>query len=248
VGKPIQNGVGLNDYMIMQTQEDALAHPGIRSYAKNGMVKEVTPGLVDGLIEAYRSDPRVALFSHTAGGAVGRVDELGTAFAHRNAQTMLVFASLWEDPAQDEEAIALTREWYNHLEPYMGGYYQNIEFEIDEAAGNYGPAYSRLAQATFFTRSAMATSALLVWMSCSFSCYRCETRAVPHGPGLATSRTARRTALGGVIVPEQRVVERSSDCWRGQLGRNRAVESLLPGANRPRLRRRRPGCASARGS
>ena len=146
MGKPIQNGVGLNDYMIMQTQEDALAHPGIRSYAKNGMVKEVTPGLVDGLIEAYRSDPRVALFSHTAGGAVGRVDELGTAFAHRNAQTMLVFASLWEDPAQDEEAIALTREWYNHLEPFMGGYYQNIEFEIDEAAGNYGPAWSRLAQ------------------------------------------------------------------------------------------------------
>jgi FAD/FMN-containing dehydrogenase len=146
VGQPIENGVTLQDYMIMQTQEDALAHHGIRSYAKNGMVKEITPAFIDAMIEAYRPDPRIAMFSHTAGGAVGRVDELATAFPHRNAETMLVFASLWNDPAQDEEAISATRAWHAHLEPFTGGYYQNIEFEIDEAAGNYGPAYQRLAQ------------------------------------------------------------------------------------------------------
>ena len=33
------------------------------------------------------------------------------------------------------------------LEPFTGGYYDNIEFEIDEsAAGNYGPAYERLTE------------------------------------------------------------------------------------------------------
>jgi hypothetical protein len=147
VGRPIENGVDLKDYMVMQTQEDALAHHGIRSYAKNGMVKETTPAFVDAMIEAYRPDPRIAMFSHTAGGAVGRVDELATAFPHRNAETMLVFVSLWNEPAEDEEAIAGTRDWYNHLEPFTGGYYQNIEYDIDAtAAGNYGPAYQRLAQ------------------------------------------------------------------------------------------------------
>jgi hypothetical protein len=147
IGQPMEIGVDLQDYMVMQTQEDALAHHGIRSYAKNGMVSEITPAFIDAMIEAYRPDPRVALFSHTAGGAVGRVDELATAFPHRNAETMLVFASLWNDPAEDEEAIATTRAWYNHLEPFTGGYYQNIEFEIDASAqGNYGPAYERLAQ------------------------------------------------------------------------------------------------------
>ena len=131
----------------MQTQEDALAHHGIRSYAKNGMVREITPAFIDAMIEAYQPDPRVALFSHTSGGAVGRVDELATAFPHRNAETMLVFASLWNDPADDEEAIATTRAWHRHLEPFTGGYYTNIEYEIDETAqGNYGPAYQRLAQ------------------------------------------------------------------------------------------------------
>lgn len=147
VGSPVENGVTVQDYMVMQTQEDALAHHGIRSYAKNGMVGEITPDFVEAMIEAYKPDPRVAMFSHTSGGAVGRVDELATAFPHRNAETMLVFASLWNDPAEDEEAIATTREWYNHLEPYTGGYYQNIEWEIDETAqGNYGPAYERLTQ------------------------------------------------------------------------------------------------------
>jgi FAD/FMN-containing dehydrogenase len=147
IGQPMENGVGLQDYMVMQTQEDALAHHGIRSYAKNGMVGEITPEFIDAMIEAYQPDPRVAMFSHTSGGAVGRVDELATAFPHRNAETMLVFASLWNDPADDEEAIATTRAWHRHLEPFTGGYYQNIEYEIDETAqGNYGPAYQRLAE------------------------------------------------------------------------------------------------------
>ncbi|MGD2121956.1 MAG: FAD-binding oxidoreductase [Gemmatimonadota bacterium] len=147
VGHPMDNGVTLQDYTVMQTQEDALAHHGIRSYAKSGMAREITPAFIEAMIEAYRPDPRIALFSHTLGGAVKRVDELATAFPHRNAETMLVFAGLWNDPAQDEEAIAAVREWYTHLEPFTGGYYQNIEWEIDaSAAGNYGPAYRRLTE------------------------------------------------------------------------------------------------------
>jgi FAD/FMN-containing dehydrogenase len=145
IGKPMENGVKVQDYMVMQTQEDALAHHGIRSYAKSGMAREITPAFIEAMVEAYRPDPRMAIFSHTLGGAVGRVDELATAFPHRNAETMLVFIGLWNDPAQDEEVIAGVREWYYHLEPFTGGYYQNIEWEIDaEAAGNYGPAYRRL--------------------------------------------------------------------------------------------------------
>lgn len=147
LGSPIENGVTFQDYMVMQTQEDALAHHGIRSYAKSGMAREVTPAMIEALIDAYRPDPRVAMFSHTLGGAVGRVDELATAFPHRNAETMLGFASMWNDPADDEAAITATREWYAHLEAFTGGYYQNIEFEIDESApGNYGPAYPRLRE------------------------------------------------------------------------------------------------------
>jgi FAD/FMN-containing dehydrogenase len=142
VGEPIVDGVKVQDYMVMQTINDGLFHHGIRSYAKNGMVKEWSQGLVDVLVDSY--NPNLFLASHVAGGAVKRVGETDTAFPHRNAEIMLVFVSIWPDPAQDEAMIAETRALYKAVEPYMGGYYDNIEFDRDAATGNYGPAYARL--------------------------------------------------------------------------------------------------------
>jgi hypothetical protein len=146
VATPLENGVKVQDYMVMQTQEDASFGHGIRSYAKNGMVKEFTPALADAMVESFVADPRLAFFTHTAGGAVKRVDELATAFPHRNAETMIIVAGGWTNPEHDEEAIAKARAWFAELEPFTGGYYDNIEFEGAGADENYGPAYPRLAQ------------------------------------------------------------------------------------------------------
>jgi hypothetical protein len=128
--------------MVMQTGMDGLMAHGIRSYAKNGVIKEWSQGLVDAIIDA--DDPRVFLANHVMGGAVKRVGELDTAFPHRNAEIMLVMLTAWGDAAQDAEFIAATRALYSAIEPFTGGYYSNIDFDGAEAAGNYGPAYSRL--------------------------------------------------------------------------------------------------------
>ena len=37
-------------------------------------------------------------------------------------------------------------DWFGRLEPHTGGYYTNIEYEGEAAAGNYGPAYPRLSR------------------------------------------------------------------------------------------------------
>ena len=142
IGNPIADGVTVQDYMVMQTGMDGMMGHGVRSYAKNGMIKEWSQGLVDAIIDA--DDPRVFLANHVAGGAVKRVGELDTAFPHRNAEIMLVMLTAWGDPAQDAEMIAATRALYAAIEPYTGGYYDNIDFDGDEAPGNYGPSYSRL--------------------------------------------------------------------------------------------------------
>jgi FAD/FMN-containing dehydrogenase len=142
VGTPMVDAVAVQDHMVMQTGEDVAFGHGIRSYAKNGMVREWTQGLVDTLLDAF--NPRLFLGSHVAGGAVARVGETDTAFPHRNAEIMLVFASGWTDPALDEQMIAETRGLYSAIEPHTGGYYTNIEFDHATAAGNYGPAYARL--------------------------------------------------------------------------------------------------------
>ncbi|HNP35766.1 MAG TPA: FAD-binding oxidoreductase [Woeseiaceae bacterium] len=146
VGKPIEDGISMQDYMVMQTQEDATFAHGIRSYAKNGMVQEFTHDFATALIDAYINDPRIMCFTHTGGGAVNRVTESATAFPHRNAQTMIGFAGGWTDPAADEEAIASVRQWFSAAEPFIGGYYDNIEFDRSKSTGNYGPAYERLAR------------------------------------------------------------------------------------------------------
>ncbi|MGH8243806.1 MAG: FAD-binding oxidoreductase [Steroidobacteraceae bacterium] len=145
VGKPLENGVALNDYMMMQTQEDANFAHGIRSYARNGMAGRVTPELIDAMIESFVPDPRIAMFTHTSGGAVKRVGVLDTAFPHRNAEMMIIVGGGWKDPEQDGEAIAIARDWFGKLEPFTGGYYVNIEFDAASVSGNYGPAYERLA-------------------------------------------------------------------------------------------------------
>ena len=145
IGTPAEDGVKVQDYMVMQTQEDGTFAHGIRSYIKNGMVKQITPGLIDAMIEAFVPDPRLAMFTHTSGGAVNRVDDLETAFPHRNAETMIPVGGGWMDPAQDEEAIGLARAWFKQLQPFTGGFYDNIDFDAKDPQGdNYGPAYARL--------------------------------------------------------------------------------------------------------
>ncbi len=145
IGTPMDDGIKMQDYMVMQTQEDESFGHGVRSYAKNGMVREITGELVDQLLDSFRPDPRLAVFTHTAGGAVKDVGELDTAFPHRNAETMIIVGGGWMDPADDESAMASAREWFSELEPYTGGYYDNIEFEGDESVKrNYGPNYARL--------------------------------------------------------------------------------------------------------
>ena len=144
LGAPLEDGVMMQDYTVMQTQEDAAFAHGVRSYAKNGMVKEFTQELVDTMLDAFRADPRMAMFTHTAGGAMNRVGDTDTAFPHRNAQTMLSVGGGWMDPTMDEEAMALGRSWFAELAPFTGGYYDNIQSNPDAVASNYGPAYERL--------------------------------------------------------------------------------------------------------
>ncbi len=107
IGKPMADGVQVQDYMVMQTQEDAAFAHGVRSYIKNGMVKEITQELVDTMIDAYINDPRLMMFTHTLGGAVNRVGELDTAFPHRNASTMLGVGGGWASPTDDEVRSSL---------------------------------------------------------------------------------------------------------------------------------------------
>ncbi len=144
IGTPMVDGVIVQDYMTMQTKDDVAFGHGVRSYAKSGTVTGWTQGLVDTMLEA--DDPRVFVGDHVMGAAVKRVGELDTAFPHRNAEIMLVIAGGWMDPAADDQLIAACRAYYKAVEPHLGGYYSNIDFDQAATKGNYGPAYQRLTE------------------------------------------------------------------------------------------------------
>ena len=146
IGNPIDPGVKVQDYMVMQTQEDVSFGHGVRSYAKSGMAAEISHDLLNTMLEANPRDPRAAFFVDTAGGAVSRVGELDTAFPHRNAATMLVFTGGWATAEDDDAGIKAIRDWYQAAEPYTGGYYTNIDNDHVASNSNYGPAYPRLQQ------------------------------------------------------------------------------------------------------
>ena len=147
LGKPIDDGIRLQDYKVMQTWEDATFAHGIRSYAKNGMIGEFSQGLIDTILDVFEPDPRMAFFTHTAGGAVQDTGESDTAFPHRNAETMIAVAGGWTDPQDDDEVIALARGWFQALEPFTGGYYDNIHWDGNKTVSrNFGPNYARLAE------------------------------------------------------------------------------------------------------
>jgi FAD/FMN-containing dehydrogenase len=74
------------------------------------------------------------------GGAAARVPADATAFPHREAPYILNLLSRWEDPAQDEEALAWGRDTYASVQEHTtGGAY--INYLDDEGADRVRDAY-----------------------------------------------------------------------------------------------------------
>ncbi len=143
-GTPMIDLVAPTPYVTLQTRIDGAWRPGVRSYAKNGMVGELSQGLIDAIVENFDGSEGVFLGTHTAGGAVAQVGETDTAWPHRSVATMLAMGAAWTDPADDERLIAATRRLFSAIEPFTVGYYDNIDSDGENVGGNYGPAYGRL--------------------------------------------------------------------------------------------------------
>ena len=100
-GTPADDGIKVQDYVVMQTQEDEAFGHGVRSYIKNGMVSEFTRELADAIVDNFVADPRLAFFTHTAGGAVetGRGAGYGISASQRRDHDH-GWGGGWMDPAR----------------------------------------------------------------------------------------------------------------------------------------------------
>lgn len=132
-------------YHDVQTSADGFLGHGKQYYLKSGFLDELAPGAIEVIVE-YANRGAVSSWFQHMGGLTSTIAPDATAFLHRNAAFNFGIMYVGEDPSQNDAKIAAVREYYREMEPYMAGFYTNLNEESEKKTwGNYGANYERLA-------------------------------------------------------------------------------------------------------
>jgi FAD/FMN-containing dehydrogenase len=146
LGTPLLDALGPLPYVALQSMIDATAPHGVNYYGRSHFVTEVDP-IASSLADAFAdvTSPMTVLLFGWLGGAVARVPEDATAFAHRDAPFLLWSVSAWAGGRGDEH-IEWTRGVSEAVEPVAHGVYVNALGDESEARvrAAYGPNWDRL--------------------------------------------------------------------------------------------------------
>lgn len=148
-GEPFLAVVAPMPYTALQSSFDAGAPDGGRYYWKAQYLDDLDDGLIDTLVSRVSPlpGPYSNVFLEPLGGAIARVEPSATAFPHRSARFGVGISSGWQDPADDERAIAWTRALHEDLGPYAsGGVYTNYldRDDGDRVGAAFGTNLDRL--------------------------------------------------------------------------------------------------------
>jgi hypothetical protein len=137
-------------FIELQRASDELLPWGRRYYSKGGFL----PGMDDRVIEVIADSvaetplPGLEVYCLQLGGAVGDMDEGATAYAGRAGAFYWISQGAWDDPEDDERAIAWCRSTARRLGEFsMDANYVNEQADTGVAHSAYGESkYRRLAQ------------------------------------------------------------------------------------------------------
>jgi FAD/FMN-containing dehydrogenase len=138
LGTPLADMSGIVPYVDSQSGLDDLFPEGGRYYWKSHFLNELTDEAISALVEhgAHRPSPESVIFIRTLGGAIARVQDGETAFAHRSASFNVSVDASWSDPTLDAAAMKWARSTWDALKRFStGGVYINfagLESEADE--------------------------------------------------------------------------------------------------------------------
>ncbi|MFF1634075.1 FAD-binding oxidoreductase [Leifsonia sp. NPDC058248] len=146
-------GTVLSDDVELKPYADTLVDgatppPGIRFVARSAFVdSEAVPAVLRILAEVGASEPSPFISIRSVGGAVSRVPDDATAFAHRRAELMFVTTIAGPEPVVDAGRPALQAIWAR-LAPHVSGAYANFlaSATAEDVAAIYpAETYRRLA-------------------------------------------------------------------------------------------------------
>jgi hypothetical protein len=141
---------------MQRAGDDDFGAGGMMSYTKATFGSELSPGLVDVLVERAHllHSPLTQVELLSMGGAISRVPVDATAFPHRTSPWLLNVPSSWLDPADNDYEIAWVRDTFAAIAPFStGGAYSNFMAAGEDANGDaasdevaYGPTLRRLSE------------------------------------------------------------------------------------------------------
>lgn len=125
------------------------AHPpeGVLPVIGNTLVESVDEQLADAIATAYSAGGRV-VFLRSLGGAFGRVNPAETAFAHRNAEALVVSAAFLAPDSTEDQIAAARSVWRTIGDHGTGSYAGFLGSDTDDDIAALWPAetYERLRQ------------------------------------------------------------------------------------------------------
>jgi FAD/FMN-containing dehydrogenase len=127
--------------------EDAQHPPGVRLVGRNALVPTLGDGVITAIDQLSGTAP-VVIAVRSLGGAFARVPSDATAFAHRDAETMVVCGLLLPESATDADVERALEPW-RVVAAYGTGTYINFQGSAtaEDLAAAYPPAtYARLAE------------------------------------------------------------------------------------------------------
>jgi len=130
-GRPLAARVAPMPYVRLQRSFEAGAYGG-RFYGKTHTLEWLSDDVIATVVD--RVDPlpgaHSKVFFEPMGGAIARVDRSATAWPHRRAAFGLRIASGWDEPADDEAAIAWTCSLSEAVARHATG-----SFDVDDLDG-----------------------------------------------------------------------------------------------------------------
>jgi FAD/FMN-containing dehydrogenase len=140
IGTPVVDMIQPMPYSAIYNLTADMTLPG-RVSIRSAFVPEIGDDLSSRILEQVVQAPAPlgAVQIRPLGGAMARVDPTETAFAHRDANFMLMILAQWEDRAEDTAHDAWVQQAWQAIQPYARGVYVN--FLGDEGKARIGEAY-----------------------------------------------------------------------------------------------------------
>jgi len=138
--------IRLQDYVAVQRQFDGPPLSTQNQYLKGGFVAELSPALIDAIMNEVKPDAVLDIELIHCGGAISDVAPTATAIAHRREPFQLLVGASWKETADNDANRARVHAAWDKVSRFTSGFYVNLNSPDQKAVDdNYGPNRARLA-------------------------------------------------------------------------------------------------------